>query len=114
MKLLAVLLLLPLQDPGGPALVSVTAPAEPTKAALAVLPKNNPWNEDISRRPVHPNSDKLVASVGREKSLRVNVGMAFVLVPAAQPKVEVKLSGPGESDKGPYPVPDNAPIEGWP
>jgi hypothetical protein len=41
--------------------------------------------------------------------------MGFILVPTDQKKVEVKLVGyPDESDKGPYPVPDNAPIEDWP
>jgi hypothetical protein len=41
--------------------------------------------------------------------------MAYVLVPADQPKVEVKIVDyPDESDRGPYPVPNNVPIEGWP
>src|SRR5262249_23297950 len=41
--------------------------------------------------------------------------MCFILVPPGQKKVPVKLTGyAGESDKGPYPVPDNAPIEDWP
>ena len=32
-----------------------------------------------------------------------------------QKKVDVKIvSYPGESDKGPFPVPDETPIEGWP
>jgi hypothetical protein len=41
--------------------------------------------------------------------------MGFVLVPPEQKKIEVKL-GPysTESDRGPYPTPDNTPIEGWP
>src|SRR6185436_1817372 len=82
-------------------------------AALQVFPKNNPWNEDISKRPVHPDSDALVASVGREKNFHVNSDMAFVLVPPTQSRVEVTLREPGESDKGPFPVPDNAPVEGW-
>jgi hypothetical protein len=41
--------------------------------------------------------------------------MGFVLIPPDQKKIEVKLTGyAGESDQGPYPVPDNTPIEGWP
>jgi hypothetical protein len=41
--------------------------------------------------------------------------MGFVLVPPNQGRVDVKLVAyPDESDKGPYPVPDNVPIEGWP
>jgi hypothetical protein len=91
-----------------------TPEADAILAALAVFPKNNPWNEDISKRPVHPDSDKLVASVGKDKFVRYNFDMGFVLAPPNQPKVDVKLKYAGESDKGPYPVPDNAPIEGWP
>jgi hypothetical protein len=63
---------------------------------------------------VHPDSDRLVASVGKDKNVRINFDMGFVLVPPNQAKVDVKLRSGEESDKGPYPVPDNAPIEGWP
>src|SRR2546430_17637527 len=53
--------------------------------------------------------------MGGTKPLRYNRDMGFVLVPPDQKKVEVKLLDyPNESDKGPYPVPDNVPIEGWP
>src|SRR5258708_8743658 len=91
-----------------------TPEADAILGALQVFPKNNAWNEDISKRPVHPDSDRLVASVGKDKNLRVNFDMGFVIVPPTQPRIEVKLGSAGESDKGPYPVPDNAPIEGWP
>ena len=40
--------------------------------------------------------------------------MGYVLVPPDQKKVGVKLASLAESDKGPYPVPDNTPIEGYP
>jgi hypothetical protein len=41
--------------------------------------------------------------------------MSFVLVPPDQKKVPVKLTDfPDESDRGPFPIPDNLPIEGWP
>jgi hypothetical protein len=91
-----------------------TPEADAILAALQVFPKNNPWNEDISKRPVHPESERLVASVGKDKTVRYNFDMGFVLVPPHQPRVDVKLRSAGESDKGPFPVPDNAPIEGWP
>jgi hypothetical protein len=91
-----------------------TPEADLVLAGLQVFPKNNPWNEDISRRPVHPDSDKMIAAIGRDKPVRCNLDMAFVLVPPQQPKVVVKVASLAESDPGPYPVPDNAPIEGWP
>lgn len=46
--------------------------------------------------------------------MRLNLDMGFVLVPSTQPRVDVKIRESEESDKGPFPVPDNAPIEGWP
>jgi hypothetical protein len=91
-----------------------TPEADAILSALQVFPKNNPWNEDISRRPVHPDSDRMIAAIGGEKSLRLSHDMAFILVPPNQPRVEVKIVNPAEADRGPYPVPDNAPLEGWP
>ncbi len=89
--------------------------ADPILAALQVFPRNNPWNEDISKAKVHPDSDKMIASIGPEKFVRVNMDMAFVIIPRDQPKLEVKIAPyAGESDKGPYPVPPNTPVEGWP
>jgi hypothetical protein len=91
-----------------------TPEADAILATIQVFPKNNPWNEDISRRPVHPDSDAIVASVGRDRFMHVNRDMAFVVVPPSQPRLEVKIREAEESDKGPFPVPDNAPVEGWP
>jgi len=91
-----------------------TPEADAILETLQVFPKNNPWNEDISKRPVHSDSDRIVASVGKDKNVRCNFDMGFVLVPPNQPRVEMKIRAAEESDKGPYPVPDNAPIEGWP
>ncbi|MBO0700586.1 MAG: hypothetical protein J2P46_19475 [Zavarzinella sp.] len=89
--------------------------ADAILAALEVFPPDNPWNTAVADWPVHPNSKKIVASVGETKPFRYNPDMGFVLVPPDQKKVEVKLVGyPDESDKGPFPVPDNVPIEGWP
>jgi hypothetical protein len=92
-----------------------TPEADRILAALQVFPADNPWNQDISRRPLHPNSRNLVDSVGSAKRIGYNRDMAFILVPADQKRVPVRLTEyTGESDPGPYPVPDNSPIEDWP
>jgi hypothetical protein len=92
-----------------------TSEADRILAELQVFPPDNPWNQDISNRAVHPDSSTLVASVGASKSLAYNFDMGFILVPADQKKVQVRLTGySAESDPGPYPVPNNAPIEDWP
>jgi len=92
-----------------------TPEADAICTALEVFPPDNAWNLIVEDWPVHPNSKKMVASVGANKPLRCNTDMNFVLVPADQKRVAVKLvEYPDESDKGPYPVPHNVPIEGWP
>jgi hypothetical protein len=92
-----------------------TPEADRILAALQVFPADNPWNQDVSNWPLHPNSKKIIASIGVNKPLRYNPDMGFILVPPDQKKIPVKLVGyPGESDKGPYPVPGNVPLEGWP
>jgi hypothetical protein len=105
-----------------PPLPAVTRPvpfdtpeADRILEALQVFPADNPWNEDVSKWPVHPNSTKIIASIGAGKPLRYNPDMGFILVPPGQKKVEVMLpDNADESDKGPFPVPDGLPIEGWP
>ena len=92
-----------------------TPEADAIVSALEVFPPDNPWNLVIEDWPVHPNSKKIIESIGANKKLRYNTDMGYVLVPPDQKKVDVKLgSASAESDKGPYPVPDNTPIEGYP
>jgi hypothetical protein len=92
-----------------------TPEADAIVAALEVFPPDNPWNLDVSEWPLHADSANIIASIGRQKPLHYNPDMGYVLVPPKQREVEVKLTGyPDESDKGPFPVPDNTPIEGWP
>src|SRR5271167_3862355 len=89
-----------------------TTEADKILAALQVFPPDNPWNEDISKLPVLPNSKEIIATIGSDKKLAYNLDMSFVIVPPDQKKQPIKLvSYPDESDKEPFPVPDNAPIE---
>lgn len=92
-----------------------TPEADRILSHLQIFPPNNPWNEDVSRRPVAENSARMIASMKSRKTLGYNLDMCFIIVPPSQPKVLVKIqSYPGESDPGPYPIPDNTPVEGWP
>ncbi len=92
-----------------------TPEADAIMSAVEIFPPDNPWNTLIEDWPVHPNSRKLVASVGAAKPLRYNRDMTYVIVPPGQKKVAVKIiQDAEESDPGPYPVPNNTPIEGWP
>jgi hypothetical protein len=92
-----------------------TPEADAICSALEVFPPDNPWNQLVNEWPRHPHSDAIIASIGREKPFRCNPDMGFVLVPPDQPRVPVKIvEYPAESDPGPFPVPENIPIEGWP
>jgi hypothetical protein len=86
-----------------------------------LFPADDPWNQDISKEPVDPNSDVLVTSIGKNKSLHPDFGrtlgdgpwgIPYVVVDGKQPKVPVQFEYPDESDKGPYPIPPDAPVEG--
>jgi hypothetical protein len=92
-----------------------TPAADAICSVLEVFPPDNPWNTVIEDWPLHANSKNIVASAGVDKPLRYNADMGFILIPSNQPRVEVKL-GPysAESDLGPYPVPNETPIEGFP
>jgi hypothetical protein len=116
----------------GPAPV-VTAPtlfntpaADAIVSAMQILPRDNPWNEDVSRRPLLPNSDAMIAQIksdlGTRQTLQPFYEMNYVLVPDNQPRVTIPfLDYPDESDldggtfpNGTYPIPTNQPIESWP
>lgn len=116
----------------GPAPV-VTAPtlfntpaADAIVSAMQIMPRDNPWNEDISLRPLLPNSDAMIAQIksdlGTRQTLQPFYEMNYVLVPDNQPRVTIPfLDYPDESDldggtypAGSYPIPSNQPIETWP
>ena len=88
-----------------------------------LLPDDSPWHRDVSKDPVDPRSEKILARVGLDKPLRADfgpewegapVGIPYVVVPGTQKKVPVAFQYAEESDAGPYPIPPNAPIEGGP
>jgi hypothetical protein len=116
----------------GPAPV-VTAPtlfntpgADAIVSAMQIMPRDNAWNEDISRRSVLSNSDAMIAQIkadlGTRQTLQPFYEMNYVLVPDNQPRVQIPfLDYPDESDldggtdpNGLYPIPANQPIESWP
>lgn len=91
--------------------------------SLQVFPPDNPWNQDISALPVHPNSANYLASMGLDTGLHPDfgtvyegapIGIPYAVVDGSQPKVSVTFDYADESDPGPYPIPPNVPIEGGP
>lgn len=90
---------------------------------LEIFPPDNPWNQEISKHPVHPKSREYLESIGLEKSLHPDFGtvwegapngIPFVVVGRDQKKVPINFEYKDESDPGPYPIPPDGPIEGGP
>jgi hypothetical protein len=87
-----------------------------------VFPKNNPWNQRVDKLPLVANSAAIVRGIGSGAGVHPDfgsglyegapIGIPFVTVSHTQKKVRVSFDYADESDKGPYPVPANAPIEG--
>jgi hypothetical protein len=89
-----------------------------TLGGCPVFPAGNAWNRDVSKAPVDPRSDAYVRSIGLDGHLHPDFasrtyGIPFRVVPRGQPRVPVRFTDYGdESDKGPYPIPRDAPVEG--
>ncbi len=103
----------------GPVLFN-TAQADAVVSAMQIMPVDSPWNEDVSHRPTLPNSDAMIARIcadlgASRQTLHAFYEMNYVLVPDDQPDVSVTFFDyPDESEPGPYPIPGNLPVEGWP
>jgi len=90
--------------------------------ALRIFPADNPWNTDISDYDVHPDSDQFIFSIGKNTTIHPDFGtvwngapngIPYVIVPGSTPPADIRFTAYGdESDPGPYPVPDDAPVEG--
>ena len=106
-----------------------TGKAQATSDAASIggcplFPSNNIWNHDISTLPVHHNSANFINSIGITGHVHADfgaglwaggpIGIPYIVVPGSQPKVPVSFTYASESDRGPYPIPANAPIEGGP
>ena len=94
----------------------------PSARGCPLFPKSNPWNQRVDRLPVHANSDAIVRSIGFDDTMHADfgsglyegrpIGIPFVTVGKRRERVPVSFEYAGESDRGPYPLPPNVPIEG--
>jgi hypothetical protein len=89
-----------------------------------VFPANNPWNQRVDRLPVARNSGRLIASIGLSSPVHPDfgaglyegapIGIPYAVVSNQTRRVRVTFDYASESDKGPYPIPRDVPIEGGP
>jgi hypothetical protein len=112
--------------------VTATATATPAvpRPALGIgaglngrrpFPAANAWNARVDHDAVDPASAALIRSIGTAGHLHPDFGadygggpfgIPYIVVSGTQKKVPVSFDYAGESDRGPYPIPVKAPIEG--
>ena len=96
-----------------------TTQSSPT-GSLQIFPADNPWNTDISNEGTDPNSDNIIAGIGKDVNLHPDfgtvwenapIGIPYNLVGKDQPMRSMTFQYNSESDPGPYPIPPDALIE---
>jgi len=85
-----------------------------------LFPDDNPWNTPIDRLPVADRSADYLAAVGLEAHLHpdfgssadpLSPGIPYVVISGDQRRSPVEFEYADESDREPYPIPPNPPIE---
>jgi hypothetical protein len=94
----------------------------PRAGGCTIFPANNPWNQRVDKLPVARDSGTIIDSIGPSKGMHADfgsgkygggpIGIPYTTVGGGQHKVPVSFDYADESDKGPYPIPPGAPIEG--
>jgi hypothetical protein len=96
--------------------------APPSIGGCPVLSASSAFNQRVDRAPVARDSATLIRSIGLDAGFHADfgsgtwegapIGIPFSVVSADQPRVPVSFGYADESDRGPYPIPRTAPIEG--
>jgi hypothetical protein len=98
-------------------------PAVAAEGGCQVFPPDNIWNARVDTLPLHPRSADYIDTIGRDQEVHADfgsgewdggpIGIPYIEVDSSQPDVEIIYTAYGdESDPGPFPIPENAPIEG--
>ncbi|WP_230686372.1 hypothetical protein [Catellatospora vulcania] len=108
--------------PSSSAAASPSVKPSPTAGPCGVFPADSVWRADVSKLPVHRSSGTLVNSIGAAAHMHPDfgaglwegapIGIPVTAVKPGQKTVKVSFEYAGESDKGPYPVPADAKVEG--
>ena len=87
----------------------------------ASLPDQRAWNQDVSRSPVHPRSRQMIAYINAHGGGFLHpdfgspraFGIPYAVVGGRQRDLPIHYTAYGsESDRGPFPIPRDAPVEG--
>jgi hypothetical protein len=96
----------------------------PSAPKCPILPTSNPWNQRVDTLSVAPDSSTLIASIGLDAAVHPDfgagtyeggpIGIPYTVVRRTQRRVPVSFAYADESDRGRYPIPPNAAIQGGP
>jgi hypothetical protein len=94
----------------------------PTAKGCPLFPRTSQWNARVDRLPVLAGSAAMVRSIGADANMHADfgsglwdggpIGIPYVTVPRGQKGVPVSFDYADESDRGRYPIPASAPVEG--
>jgi hypothetical protein len=97
------------------------APPVSLPATAASLPNEAAWNQDISSAPVDPRSSAYISYIDSHGGDHLHpdfgspraYGFPYAVVGRGQRKLPIHYTAYGsESDRGPFPIPGGAPVEG--
>jgi hypothetical protein len=96
----------------------------PRVGPCPVFPATSAWNQRVDRLPAAKDSATLIRAIGLDARVHPDfgsgtwdggpIGIPYVTVGHRQRRVKVTFDYADESDRGPYPIPPHAPIEGGP
>jgi hypothetical protein len=106
-------------------LAATTASTPPKVGGCTVFPATSVWNQRVDKLPVESDSATLIASIGLANGVHADFGSGLwdgsrIGIPYAvvhgktTARSRLSFEYADESDKGPYPIPANVPIEGSP
>nr|MUH40722.1 hypothetical protein [Zobellia laminariae] len=92
---------------------------------MQIFPSNHPLNKEVTNSPVDLHSNIILENIGLNSGLFADfgsglyndapIGIPYTVVDGGQQNVPITFNEngyPSESDKGPFPIPLDAPIEG--
>ena len=101
-----------------------TALGAPTIAGCPVMSPGSAWNQRVDGLPVAHDSARLIRSIGLTARFHADfgagtwdggpIGIPYTVVAGGQRRVPVSFAYARESDRGPYPIPPRAKVEGGP
>lgn len=108
------------------AAIAAVAPASAQRLPIAprcpILPRSNAFNQRVDALPVATDSATLTRTIGLGAAAHPDfgsgsygggpIGIPYIVVRRSQRRVPVSFDYADESDRGPYPIPRSAPVEG--